>query len=181
MENRQIAALGGFFLLLVVGILFFINMSSQTPKAPDNSNLNLGVTSAPAQNQEVTSLQITDEKIGTGEAVKAGDTITVNYTGALLNGQVFDSTSGKSPFTTQIGVGKVIQGWDEGIIGMKVGGMRKLVIPASLGYGAQAQGPIPANSPLIFEISLISIDSPSPMPTEPAVSPTGTPTPTTGE
>jgi FKBP-type peptidyl-prolyl cis-trans isomerase len=104
-------------------------------------------------------LQIVDEKVGTGNAVKSGDTVEINYVGSLLNGTIFDSTAkhGGQPFTTQIGVGQVIKGWDEGIIGMKVGGKRKLVIPPSLGYGAQTVGSIPANSTLIFQVELVGI------------------------
>ena len=166
MENRQIAAVGGIILLIVISILFIVNSSQ---KKTDNTNtpLNLNFpTQPPTQSQEsqsptpapVTELKIEDEKVGTGSAVKSGDTITVNYKGTLLNGQTFDSSYDRNqPFTTQIGVGHVIEGWDEGLIGMQVGGIRKLTIPASLGYGDQAQGPIPANSPLIFEIELLDV------------------------
>jgi len=115
-------------------------------------------------------LQVKDLKVGTGAAVKSGDTVTVNYSGWLyVNGQKtteFDSSTDSSfnhvqPFTTQIGVGNVIAGWDQGIVGMKVGGERSLIIPPSLGYGAQANGAIPANSTLYFEVSLLSIGAPA--------------------
>jgi FKBP-type peptidyl-prolyl cis-trans isomerase len=103
-------------------------------------------------------LQKTDEVVGTGAEAVAGKTITVNYTGTLENGTVFDSSySRNQPFTFQLGAGQVIKGWDEGVVGMKVGGKRKLVIPPSLGYGAQATGSIPPNSTLIFEIQLVSV------------------------
>jgi|GEM_PF-566606 peptidylprolyl isomerase len=98
---------------------------------------------------------------GTGEAtVKSGDSITVDYTGTLEDGTKFDSSvdSGQ-PFTFTIGEGTVIQGWEQGLIGMKVGEERKLIIPAELGYGAQGQGPsIPPNSNLLFDVKLISIN-----------------------
>jgi peptidylprolyl isomerase len=103
-------------------------------------------------------LQIQDITVGTGVEAKSGDTITVNYLGTLTNGTKFDSSYDRNqPFTTQIGVGQVIKGWDEGMVGMKVGGKRKLTIPASLGYGSQDMGSIPPNSTLIFEVELLSV------------------------
>lgn len=103
-------------------------------------------------------LQIQDEVVGTGAEAKTGDTVTVNYLGTLENGTKFDSSYDRNqPFTTQIGVGQVIKGWDEGIVGMKVGGKRKLIIPPSLGYGDQAAGSIPPNSTLIFEVELLGV------------------------
>ena len=103
-------------------------------------------------------LQIQDLTVGTGQEAKSGDTVTVNYLGTLTNGTKFDSSYDRNqPFTTQIGVGQVIKGWDEGIVGMKVGGKRKLIIPPSLGYGSQAMGSIPPNSTLIFEVELLDV------------------------
>lgn len=102
-------------------------------------------------------LVIQDETVGTGDMVTSGDTVTVNYVGTLENGTKFDSSIDRGqPFSFVIGQGRVIAGWEQGLIGMKVGGKRKLIIPANLGYGAQAVGPIPANSTLIFEIDLLS-------------------------
>jgi len=103
-------------------------------------------------------LQIQDLTVGTGKEVKSGDTVTVNYLGTLVDGTKFDSSYDRNqPFTTQIGVGQVIKGWDEGIVGMKVGGKRKLTIPAALGYGSQPAGSIPPNSTLVFEVELLSV------------------------
>ena len=103
-------------------------------------------------------LKILDEIIGTGIEVKSGDTVTVNYLGTLENGTKFDSSYDKNtPFTTQIGVGQVIKGWDEGIVGMKVGGKRKLIVPPELGYGNQPVGSIPPGSTLVFEVELLNI------------------------
>lgn len=103
-------------------------------------------------------LKYLDEVQGAGQEVKTGDTVTVNYVGTLVNGVKFDSSYDRNtPFTTQIGVGQVIRGWDEGIVGMRVGGKRKLIVPADLGYGAQAVGSIPANSTLIFQVELLSV------------------------
>ena len=103
-------------------------------------------------------LQKTDETVGTGAEAVAGKSVTVNYTGTLTNGTKFDSSYDRNqPFTFQLGSGQVIKGWDEGVVGMKVGGKRKLTIPPSLGYGSQATGSIPPNSTLIFEIQLVSV------------------------
>ena len=96
--------------------------------------------------------------VGTGQEVKSGDTVVVHYLGTLPDGTKFDSSYDRGePFETPIGSGAVIQGWDLGIPGMKVGGKRKLTIPAELGYGVQGQGSIPPNSPLIFEVELLEI------------------------
>jgi len=106
------------------------------------------------------NLKITDTVVGTGPATKAGDTVNVLYTGTLDNGTVFDASSlhGNQPFTFTLGAGKVIQGWDLGLIGMKVGGTRQLVIPPELAYGSQSPAPtIPANSTLHFTVQLLSI------------------------
>lgn len=99
-----------------------------------------------------------DVVLGTGAEVKTGDTVSVHYIGTLQNGTEFDNSYKKgTPFEFKVGEGRVIKGWDQGLIGMKVGGQRILVIPPSLAYGAQAIGPIPANSTLVFAIELISI------------------------
>lgn len=101
---------------------------------------------------------ITDTVQGAGAEAVAGKTVTVNYVGTLENGTVFDASANHGqPFTFTLGAGKVIQGWDEGIVGMKVGGKRHLVIPPDKGYGPQAIGSIPANSTLIFDVELLSV------------------------
>ena len=131
-----------------------IDINQATNSSEEQNNL----PSSPSAQPE-TKLKIEDLKIGQGKEVKSGDVITVHYLGKLTNGQKFDSSYDRNqPFETQIGVGQVIQGWDEGLLGMKVGGKRKLTIPPELGYGEQRAGAaIPPNSTLIFEIELISI------------------------
>lgn len=107
-----------------------------------------------------TELQVTDETIGTGATAAAGDTITVNYVGALTNGQVFDASAnrGNEGFTFELGARKVIAGWDQGLVGMKEGGKRRLVIPAELAYGDRSPAPsIPAGSTLVFEVELLKV------------------------
>src|SRR3954467_11107200 len=108
-----------------------------------------------------TELQGSDIVTGTGAAAKEGDKVTVQYVGTLFNGgREFDTSwqKGRTPFEFTIGQGQVIQGWDQGIPGMKVGGRRVLVIPSDLAYGAQGSPPtIPANAPLVFVVDLKKI------------------------
>ena len=100
-----------------------------------------------------------DIVVGTGGSPKSGDTVTVHYTGFLTNGTKFDSSVDRGqPFSFAIGIGQVIKGWDEGVMSMKVGGKRKLVIPPQLGYGSRGAGAvIPPNSELIFDVELLGI------------------------
>ena len=104
-------------------------------------------------------LQYWDIKVGTGATASAGQSVTVHYTGWLTTGKKFDSSVGSAPFTVEpLGTAPVIKGWNEGIIGMKVGGKRQLRIPPELAYGATGYpGVIPANATLIFDIRLLSV------------------------
>jgi FKBP-type peptidyl-prolyl cis-trans isomerase len=106
-----------------------------------------------------TSLQIEDLTVGTGATAATGDTISVLYNGTFLDGRVFDASSlhGNVPFTFRLGAGAVIAGWDQGLVGMRVGGVRRLTIPSSLAYGPSGQGAIPPNTPLRFEVQLLAI------------------------
>ena len=114
----------------------------------------------------ITSLQITDGKVGSGTQAKAGNTVSVHYTGWLYDGSTadkhgrkFDSSRDRNdPFQFRLGAGQVIQGWDQGVAGMKVGGQRTLVIPSQLGYGARgAGGVIPPNATLVFDVELLDV------------------------
>ena len=109
-------------------------------------------------------LQYDDSKVGDGAEATAGQHVTVHYTGWLRNddgstGAKFDSSKDRNdPFQFSLGAGQVIKGWDEGVQGMKVGGARRLTIPASLGYGARgAGGAIPPNAILIFDVELLAV------------------------
>lgn len=106
----------------------------------------------------------TDIRTGTGAEAAAGRTVTVNYTGWLYapmqpeqKGQQFDSSVGRGPFSFTIGAGRVIQGWERGVPGMRVGGLRRLVIPPDLAYGAQGAPGIPPNATLVFDVELLAV------------------------
>jgi FKBP-type peptidyl-prolyl cis-trans isomerase len=118
--------------------------ASATPAAPTNLVLPDG-------------LEIHDLRVGTGEELRAGGTAVVHYVGTLRDGTEFDSSRRRGrPFTSRI-PGRLIPGWNEGLLGMRVGGLRRLVIPPSLGYGDKAAPKIPAGSTLIFEIELLEV------------------------
>lgn len=118
------------------------------PAAPE-FDPSLGIDLA-SMTRSASGLYYRDLVVGTGDAAQGGDTATVGYSGWLTDGTLFDSGS----FAFILGAGHVISGFDEGVAGMKVGGKRKLVIPPGLGYGNRSNGPIPANSTLVFEVDL---------------------------
>lgn len=103
------------------------------------------------------ALYIQDVVTGTGAVATSGHFISVTYTGWLVNGTQFDSNVGKDTLNFPLGTGYVIAGWDQGLVGMRVGGKRRLVIGSALGYGTQAHGAIPSNSTLVFDVQLISV------------------------
>lgn len=164
-------------LALVVVILFFIlpglsPFGSPTPPreqanvefaSTTNPTAQTAPTTMPPVTEPITELMMNDEVVGTGAAAAAGDTVTVQYVGALTNGTVFDASlnHGAQGFSFTLGAGQVIKGWDQGLVGMKEGGKRKLLIPAALAYGSQAVGGvIPANSDLVFEVELLKVQKP---------------------
>jgi peptidylprolyl isomerase/FKBP-type peptidyl-prolyl cis-trans isomerase FkpA len=103
------------------------------------------------------SLVTDDVTVGTGAAAANGDTVTVNYTGTFLDGRVFDSSVGKAPLTFRIGAAQLIPGFEQGVVGMRVGGRRRVTIPPELAYGSAGRDPIPPNTTIRFEIDLLSI------------------------
>lgn len=169
------------FLLALVGVgAYFIlkipsppvSTTSQPSGLSDNINptdsQTLGVEVSPSPEASTAAIKnmndtgkliIEDEVVGAGVEAVAGKKITVNYTGTLTDGTKFDSSlnPGRTPFEFNLGAGEVIQGWDQGFAGMKVGGKRKLTIPPSLGYGSSDMGAIPPNSTLIFEVELLGV------------------------
>jgi FKBP-type peptidyl-prolyl cis-trans isomerase len=107
----------------------------------------------------MSDLQIEDIKVGSGAEATAGQRVTVHYVGTLTDGSKFDSSRDRNKgFAFELGAGQVIKGWDQGVAGMKIGGLRKLTIPPTLGYGARGFPPvIPANATLVFEVELLSL------------------------
>ncbi|MDP2655276.1 MAG: FKBP-type peptidyl-prolyl cis-trans isomerase [bacterium] len=157
-------------LALTVVALFFIfpganlfGNQAPTENPPIDLNSQTADSAQPTMPTEpVTELMMKDDVVGTGATASSGDSVTVNYVGALTNGTVFDASANHketlSGFTFNLGAGQVIKGWDQGIVGMKEGGKRTLVIPASLAYGPQAVGDvIPANADLIFQVELLKV------------------------
>jgi len=121
-------------------------------KASDGSKTVLGV-------KKVQGVTIDDKKLGAGPAAKSGDRVSMRYIGKLeKDGKVFDSNKKGKPFTFKLGAGEVIKGWDIGIQGLSAGGERRITIPAHLAYGSKANGPIPANSTLVFDVKLLEIN-----------------------
>ena len=137
----------------VVTALLLGMLSTNPLQAATMSDTNATTKTTPS------GLKYEDVKQGTGDAATAGKNVSVHYTGWLTNGTKFDSSKDRGqPFEFPLGGGRVIKGWDEGVQGMKVGGVRKLTIPPSLGYGSRgAGGAIPPDSTLVFEVELLAI------------------------
>lgn len=142
--------------LLTAGIGSYVLLTRSTPKAQkeETKPVVTTLTATPSA-----TLKIEDLEKGSGREVKSGDAVVMHYSGTLENGEKFDSSYDRGqPFTTRIGVGQVIKGWDEGVPGMKIGGKRRLTIPPDLAYGNRGAGnKIPPNSTLIFDVELIDI------------------------
>ena len=134
---------------------------STAPDIPSNPAVEtyaptLGVNIA-AMTKKSDNLFVQDLVVGTGAEAVVGRTVRVTYSGYLISGSRFDSNVGGSPFSFLLGGGQVIAGWDQGVVGMKVGGKRRLVIGSSLGYGRQGSGPIPANATLVFDVEVLNV------------------------
>lgn len=136
-----------------------IATSTNTPTSSQTTDNSTASTQPNASVTPSDSLKIVTTQEGSGVAAKNGDMVDVNYTGKLTDGTIFDSSIPRGqPFSFILGGGEVIKGWDQGIIGMKVGEKRTLTIPASLGYGAQGYPPnIPPNATLVFDVELVKI------------------------
>jgi len=150
MEGIKKNIISIIIIVLVIALAFFLIVRPKELVAPTEQN----------SEKKMDEVKIEVLQQGTGEAVsKNGDQLTVDYTGTLEDGTKFDSSIGRAPFVFTLGAGQVIQGWDQGLLNMKVGEKRKLTIPASLGYGSSgAGGVIPPNATLIFEVELLKIN-----------------------
>jgi FKBP-type peptidyl-prolyl cis-trans isomerase len=174
LENQKIRSVGGATLLSAEAVIdnkkpvhFLAVWSSRAGVMQLNSlhmtNLNsiASIVRKVAGGKKVittdSGLQYIDTEVGTGESPTAGQTVKVHYTGKLPNGEVFDSSVGGQPFEFPIGRSRVIKGWDEGVMSMKVGGKRTLIVPSDLGYGSSGNGPIPPNATMIFDVELLGI------------------------
>lgn len=153
--NKRVLVFGVLVLIVFVGVVIF---KVRLPKSEEN--VEPSVSQEKVMEEKQSELKIEDITVGTGDEALAGKKVTVNYAGTLEDGAKFDSSYDRgTPFSFSLGAGEVIQGWDEGVVGMKVGGKRKLTIPPSLGYGERgAGGAIPPNSILIFEIELLKVE-----------------------
>ena len=157
--------------MIVVGavLLFMLKKPAEQDKTltfqlkkqvtPSPTEINQDVLNNEQDGEEVLEMKIEDIQVGTGNEAVSGKKITVNYVGTLTDGTKFDSSYDRNePFTFNLGSGQVIQGWEQGFEGMKVGGKRKLTIPPDLGYGNRSTGSIPPNSTLIFEVELLKVE-----------------------
>lgn len=164
MTRRAVSRVRHALLLPMFGataLLSACGTDSTAPNIPSNPAVetyaaSLGVNIA-AMTKKNDNLYVQDVVVGTGAEAIAGRVIRVTYTGWLANGSRFDTNVGGSAFSFTLGAGQVIPGWDQGVVGMKVGGKRKLVIGSALGYSNQGQGPIPANATLVFDVELLGV------------------------
>lgn len=148
------------FLILVMlsGLLVTCTACSGSGTSPSST------ATADSGLSSITTLQTTDLVVGTGAVASSGRSVTVHYTGWLYKatavdnkGTKFDSSLDRgTPFSFTLGAGQVIVGWDQGVLGMRVGGQRRLVIPPSLGYGSRGQGSIPGNATLVFDVQMVA-------------------------
>lgn len=139
---------------IIAGLIFLFMYNPPKPEPSPESSM-------PDQNIDAQALKSEDLIVGTGADAKTGMTVAVHYTGTLTDGTKFDSSLDRGePFTFTLGAGEVIEGWDLGVVGMKVGGKRKLTIPSDLAYGEDGAGEsIPPNATLVFDIELLSAES----------------------
>jgi peptidylprolyl isomerase len=144
--------------LTLASLLWLLGCGDSTSGDPTKVTYAPGLgVNLDAMERRESGLYVQDLQVGTGDTATAGRRVTVHYTGWLPNGRQFDSSRDRTPFSFTPGQNRVIAGWEEGIPGMKVGGVRKLVIPSDLGYGEKGSDPIPPDSVLIFDVELLSI------------------------
>jgi len=153
---KQLLIIALVLLVVFVGYVAYLGFTGTPFSLPF-----AGGSDSVAPSTNMNGLQSTDTVVGTGVEAVSGKKVTVHYVGTLTNGTKFDaSTDHGQPFTFTLGAGQVIKGWDQGVLGMKVGGKRSLVIPSDLGYGATGTpgGLIPPNATLMFDIELLKVE-----------------------
>ena len=162
---RKMTWLAPALILVLAGCNKEESSTSSTTQSTGATATTTGEATPPASDRPgevvtASGLRYTDTVVGPGTEAKSGNMVTVHYTGTLTDGTQFDSSIGKAPLSFTIDGStpfNVIEGWDEGVKGMKVGGKRHLVIPPNLGYGSQGTGPIPPNATLVFDIELLEV------------------------
>ena len=154
-------AISLFMIVIFFGVGNFASFFTFWEKAPEASRNSAAAAAGDvrgASSVTIEGMNIEDIAVGEGDEVKVGDSVSVQYTGTLTDGTKFDSSYDHGDaFSFAVGAGQVIKGWDLGLVGMKVGGKRKLTIPSNLAYGDQGIGPIPPGATLVFEIELVKI------------------------
>lgn len=158
--QRSIRAIAAIPLFALAGIITSCSLDSTGPKLVPIEQTTFAASlevNLAASTRTTNGAYYRDITVGTGAVVAEGQQITVLYSGWLANGLLFDSnTSPVTPYQFLLGSGRVIAGWDEAIPGMRIGGRRQLIIPASLGYGPGGYGPIPGNAVMVFTVEVVS-------------------------
>ncbi|QQS38714.1 FKBP-type peptidyl-prolyl cis-trans isomerase [Candidatus Woesebacteria bacterium] len=158
-DVRRIATFGLALILIAVAIFVFSGKDTPPANTLDEVEKTVDQSEGGGDMKNTDELIIEDSVVGEGEEAVSGKEVTVHYTGTLTNGEKFDSSLDRGqPFTFTLGVGQVIEGWDEGVKGMKVGGKRKLTIPGSMAYGPSGTQGIPPNATLVFDVELLDVE-----------------------
>ena len=161
---KQLLSTGVLGLTLTLALAGCNRAETPPPPAGASASSPAPASAPAAAPAAAVPMQKIDSVVGTGKEAVAGKTAVVEYTGWLYepaapaqHGAQFDSSRGRAPFSFQLGAGQVIKGWDDGVQGMKVGGKRTLIVPASMGYGDNGAGPIPPNATLVFDVELLDV------------------------
>lgn len=164
-ESKPYAAWTVFALIVIFGLGYLVNgmgdNKSEPKKVIPSPTVSAIISTEPKKEENtMQEFKTEDLKVGTGLEAVSGKRVTVNYKGTLVDGTKFDSSYDRgTPFAFNLGAGEVIRGWDQGVVGMKIGGKRKLTIPSELGYGARGAGAlIPPNATLVFEVELLGVE-----------------------